>query len=68
MKKLFLISALLMGAGCAQVQPWERGSLAREDMQWQPDVMESRLRAHIYYSKEASSGGDGAAGGGCGCN
>ena len=68
MKPLVLAVALLALAGCETVQPWERGTLAREDMQWQPDVMESKLRDHIYYSKEASSGGTGAAGGGCGCN
>ncbi len=68
MKPLLLAAALLALAGCETVQPWERGTLAREDMQWQPDVMESKLRDHIYYSKEASSGGTGAAGGGCGCN
>ena len=68
MKPLVLAAALLALAGCETVQPWERGTLAREDMQWQPDVMESKLRDHIYYSKEASSGGTGAAGGGCGCN
>ena len=61
------VMALLLGA-CETVQPWERGSLARDDMQWQPDVMEARLKAHTYFSKEGSSGGDGAAGGGCGCN
>ena len=68
MKPLVLAAALLALAGCETVQPWERGTLARDDMQWQPDVMESKLRDHIYYSKEASSGGTGAAGGGCGCN
>lgn len=68
MKPVLLAAALLALAGCETVQPWERGTLAREDMQWQPDVMESKLRDHIYYSKEASSGGTGAAGGGCGCN
>ena len=68
MKPLVLAAVLLALAGCETVQPWERGTLAREDMQWQPDVMESKLRDHIYYSKEASSGGTGAAGGGCGCN
>ena len=52
----------------AQVAPWERGSLAKREMQWKPDAMEGRLRDHIYFSKEASSGGTGAAGGGCGCN
>jgi hypothetical protein len=30
--------------------------------------MEAQLRDQIYTSKEASSGGAGAAGGGCGCN
>ena len=68
MKTTLLLIGLTLLGGCTQVQPWERGSLARKDMQWQPDVMEGRLRDHIHYSKEASSGGSGAAGGGCGCN
>ena len=65
-----LVCALLLMAlcGCETVQPWERGTLAREEMQWQDDVMESGLRSQTYSSKEASSGGAGAAGGGCGCN
>jgi outer membrane biogenesis lipoprotein LolB len=68
MRVVLLLLAALLLAACETVQPWERGTLAREDMQWQPDVMEDRLRNHIHYSKEASSGGSGAAGGGCGCN
>ena len=68
MRVVLLLLAALLLAACETVQPWERGTLAREDMQWQPDVMEDRLRNHIQYSKEASSGGSGAAGGGCGCN
>jgi hypothetical protein len=62
---LALVVAL---GGCETVEPWERGTLAREEMQWQSDVMEARLRAQTYTSKEASAGGSGAAGGGCGCN
>ncbi len=58
---------LLLGA-CETVAPWERGTLAREEMEWQTDRMEARLRDQVYTSKEASSGGGGAAGGGCGCN
>ncbi|MCB1854943.1 MAG: DUF4266 domain-containing protein [Halieaceae bacterium] len=50
------------------MQPWERGTLAKREMQWQPDAMEISLQAQINASKEASSGGMGAAGGGCGCN
>ena len=63
-----LLVAALSGCGTATVQPWERGTLARDEMQWQRDVMDSILRNQVYASKEASSGGAGAAGGGCGCN
>jgi hypothetical protein len=30
--------------------------------------MQSYLDDHIYFSKEASTGGNGVGGGGCGCN
>ncbi|MCB1732450.1 MAG: DUF4266 domain-containing protein [Halieaceae bacterium] len=50
------------------MQPWERGTLAKREMQWQPDGREISLQAQINASKEATSGGMGAAGGGCGCN
>jgi len=63
-----LLVVALCGCGTATVQPWERGILARDEMQWQPDVMDANLRNQVYASKEASSGGSGAAGGGCGCN
>ncbi|MEH6586340.1 MAG: DUF4266 domain-containing protein [Halioglobus sp.] len=66
-----LAAALTMVAclsACETVQPWERGTLAKPEMQWQTDIMEDRLRGQVYSSKEAASGGGGAAGGGCGCN
>jgi len=59
---------ILILSGCSAVAPWERGTLSGEDMQWQLSAEESTLQEHIYSSKEASSGGSGAAGGGCGCN
>jgi hypothetical protein len=62
-----LIFSVLL-CGCETVQPWERGTLSKQEMQWQGDVMEANLRDQIHASKEASSGGTGAAGGGCGCN
>ena len=68
MKYLFGLMMVIALSGCETVQPWERGVLAKQEMQWTPNVMESQLRAQIYASKEASSGGSGAAGGGCGCN
>jgi hypothetical protein len=37
-------------------------------MQVNPYPLEARIDDHIYFSKEASSGGRSFAGGGCGCN
>lgn len=50
------------------VEPWERGVLAKERMKPVTDSVEAGLDDHIYFSKEASSGGRGFGGGGCGCN
>jgi outer membrane biogenesis lipoprotein LolB len=68
--KLLLITATLLLNACATtaVQPWERGRLARWDMQWQPDALEGAMAEHVSFSKEGTSGHLGAAGGGCGCN
>ena len=66
---LLLASALALG-GCSSlgVQPWERNILARDDMLMDADALDLALDEHIYFSKEASSGGRGFGGGGCGCN
>jgi hypothetical protein len=37
-------------------------------MQIVSDPIEAAADEHIYFSKEASSGGQGFGGGGCGCN
>jgi hypothetical protein len=55
-------------AGCAGVEAWDRDVLARPDMQIVTDPLEAASDEHIYFSKEASSGGQGFGGGGCGCN
>jgi hypothetical protein len=66
---LALSMATLSGcAGVGQVQPWEKGTLARPEMTIQGDALETRFAEHIYSSREASSGGAGVGGGGCGCN
>lgn len=64
-----LLSAAVL-SGCADLgaKPWQRGVLARPDMQLEADAVQAGLDDHIYFSKEASSGGRGFAGGGCGCN
>jgi len=61
-------AAALSFAGCAGVEPWDRDVLARPDMQIVTDPLEAATDEHIYFSKEASSGGQGFGGGGCGCN
>jgi hypothetical protein len=61
------VVALLL-SGCAGVEPWDRDVLARPDMQLVSDPSEAAADEHIYFSKEASSGGQGFGGGGCGCN
>lgn len=65
-----LLAFASLGSACAGlgVEPWDRDVLAREDMQLTPDPVEAALDDHIYFSKEASSGGRGFGGGGCGCN
>lgn len=62
------ICALTAGCSSLGVQPWDRDILARDDMQIVSDPIESATDDHIYFSKEASTGGRGFGGGGCGCN
>lgn len=61
-----LAAAVLGGCATIGVEPWERDLHAREDMR--PNERDAAIDDHIYFSKEASSGGRGFAGGGCGCN
>ncbi|MBC3880693.1 DUF4266 domain-containing protein [Undibacterium sp. LX40W] len=68
---LSIISLSLTLSACSTiqtVQPWEKGKLARQDMRFDRDNLDARFVDHTYFSKEASSGGSGVGGGGCGCN
>lgn len=70
MKIFIVIGTLLLSAGCSSmgVEPWDRDILAKDEMQLTTDALEAATDDHIYFSKEASSGGRGFGGGGCGCN
>lgn len=70
MKKLTIALTLSLIAGCSSMgtEPWDRDILAKEEMQLTTDALEAATDDHIYFSKEASSGGRGFGGGGCGCN
>lgn len=70
MKKGIVIAVLAVVSGCSTmgVEAWDRDILAKDEMQLTSDPLEAAVDDHIYFSKEASSGGRGFGGGGCGCN
>ena len=77
MNKLIAITVCLLLTSCSSlknmstnedVKPWEKDILAQPSMQIPPDKMYSFSDDHIFFSKEASTGGNGVGGGGCGCN
>jgi len=70
LRLLFTLSLLLLLQACSMspVQPWERDLLAKPSMALVPSEIDNALDEHIYFSKEASLGGQGVGGGGCGCN
>lgn len=70
MKRLLLVVAgVLLVAGCSTpVKPWQKGNLAKPEMAFDSDPLDTRFMDHTYFSKEGASGGAGVGGGGCGCN
>jgi hypothetical protein len=67
---VLLSSSMAIACGCSSlgVKPWQRDVLARDEMQLNADPLDAAIDDHMYFSKEASSGGRSFAGGGCGCN
>lgn len=71
-KNLLIATSAYLFIGCSfvkEVKPWEKETLAKPIMQFgglHPEV--AKFESHIYFSKEASKGGTGVTGGGCGCN
>lgn len=63
-----LASGVFSGCAGVGVEVWNRDVLAKHEMQLDAGAVDKALDNHIYFSKEASSGGDGFGGGGCGCN
>ena len=65
-----LAASLLCGCSSAavRVRPWQRGSLADETMNPDRDPLGAAMIEHVYFSREAASGGRGVGGSGCGCN
>jgi hypothetical protein len=72
MKRKFLLLGVIgvmgLASGCTHVKPWERSTLADYTMRADRDPLAISLSEHMYFSREALSGGRGVGGGGCGCN
>ena len=71
--RLLLPLALFAGlAACGGIEPWvkpyERDRLADPIMALDSDLVSSSYIQHVYEAREGARGGEGAAGGGCGCN
>jgi len=65
---LIVITLSLSACSSLGVEPWERDLLAKKEMALTSNPVDAALDDHIYFSKEASSGGKSFGGGGCGCN
>ena len=69
--KIVIMIVLLLLQGCTlkNVKSWEKGLLAQDRMKVDGgNTLFTKFSKHVYFSKEASKGGGGVAGGGCGCN
>jgi hypothetical protein len=67
--------ALLVMAGmsaCSPIEPWvkpyERDRLADPIMLLDANPVSTSYIQHVYEAREGARGGEGSAGGGCGCN
>ncbi len=70
-----ILLPLLAVAGlsaCGNIEPWvkpyERDKLADPIMALDGDPVSTAYIQHVYEAREGAKGGEGAAGGGCGCN
>ncbi len=69
-RKLWIATSIATLSACSSmgVDPWDRDLLAKPEMAVNSSPLDQAIDDHIYFSKEASSGGRSFAGGGCGCN
>jgi hypothetical protein len=71
MAALALAAVFLCGCSttsAVRVHPWERAALADDAMNPDRDPLGTTMTEHVYFSREAASGGRGVGGSGCGCN
>jgi hypothetical protein len=67
-----LLIALIGMSACGPIEPWvkpyERDRLADPIMFLDANPVSTAYIQHVYEAREGARGGEGAAGGGCGCN
>ncbi|HEY0894071.1 MAG TPA: DUF4266 domain-containing protein [Cellvibrio sp.] len=72
LRRLLFIALLFSIAACSPIKPWvkpyERQKIADEIMSFERNPIADSYLHHVYDAREAARGGDGASGGGCGCN
>lgn len=70
--RLILLACAVALCACSPIQPWvkpyERQNIADPLMSFDRDPVAGGYLHHVYDAREAARGGDGGAGGGCGCN
>lgn len=72
LKLVVIIAALAGMSACGSIEPWvkpyERDRLADPIMFLDADPVSTAYVQHVFEAREGARGGEGAAGGGCGCN
>ncbi len=70
--RILLALLACYGLSACSIEPWvkpyERDRLADPIMSLDGDPVSTAYLQHVYEAREGARGGEGAAGGGCGCN
>ncbi len=70
--RILLVLLAFYGLSACGIEPWvkpyERDRLADPIMALDGDPVSTAYIQHVYEAREGARGGEGAAGGGCGCN
>jgi len=71
-RTVLMLAAFAAVSGCSNIEPWvkpyERDRLADPIMFLDMNPVSSAYIYHVYEAREGARGGEGTAGGGCGCN
>lgn len=65
--KWLLLAIALLGSGCAMVQPFQKEELGKPYMKFKQAAPGTFFVEHTVITVEQAEGGNGKAGGGCGC-